>query len=103
MLNSADILQYGALGLLAIVLFAVARLVTAMLQRQADQSEASMQFVRDQIEAANEERKGMLEAWVGAHRDQIVAAVTTAEALGQIHSNLAELLEMFRKQNGKDK
>lgn len=84
------LLQYGALGvLLAVTIFIV--------RRMFDQSDEALGFVRDQIEKANVERAGQMAAWIDTTKDVVVAAITTAEALGRINENLTHLSDQQRE------
>lgn len=54
------LIQAGALGVLLFVLYGGYRLAKTMLDRMFDQSDNTMQFVKEQIEKADAERKGNL-------------------------------------------
>lgn len=91
---SADVLQYGALGLLLAVLVGGFTIAKSMFERMHEQSSKDRQFVQERIEKADVERAGQLQAWIDAYREQIQASTTIAKTMG-------EMLLILRRLNGK--
>jgi hypothetical protein len=110
------LIQLGALGVLLLVLVGVYRLAKTlgktMLDRVFDQSDKTLEFVKDEIKKVNQERSnnlvawleviektdaeraGNLTAWIDAHRDQLKTSQDIA-------ATLAEMLFILRRINGK--
>ena len=100
---TADILQYGALGLLAIVLYGLFSLARLWFQRMFEQNDESFKFVRDQVNTANAERAGHFTAWIEMHREQIQMSVITAESLAEIRNSLGQIQQYLQNMNGGSK
>ena len=97
------ILQYGAFGLLAVVLSGIFILARSIFDRMFAQSEENLKFVREQIEQANAERKGQLQAWIDAYKEQLALGMQTTKVLGEMLKSLDEILITLRHMNGGDK
>lgn len=108
MAELTPVLQYGAMGVLLAVLGGGGMLVKLIIERMFKQAEAHFEFVKQQIEAANAERKGHIEAWHSALKDSVSSQVRVIEALAQINETLSasnaqsvEVLSYLRRLNGK--
>lgn len=88
-----DVLQYGALGVLLMVLVGGFTIAKNLFERMFEQSSENMKFVRDQIEKADAERAGQLKAWIDAYREQIQLNSTIAETM-------VEMLAILKRLNG---
>lgn len=101
-------LQYGALGILLAVLVGGYLLAKTFLEHMFQQNEAQFDFVKKQIESANAERTGHIDAWHSALKDSVASQVRVVEAMAQVNKTLAasnaqsiEVLSYLKKLNGK--
>ena len=74
-------LQYGALGLLTLVLAAVGMYVRHLLNRLQDQAERAEAWMKELVEADRAERQRQTDAWVELVRASIEAQKATCQAL----------------------
>lgn len=102
---SNDLVQYGAMGLLAFVIAVGLGIAWRIFDRMFKQVDEYFQFVQAQAERAEERQArqteraeqrqdGQLKAWIDAHKDQITASTTIAETMG-------EMLAILKRLNGK--
>lgn len=85
------VLQYGALGLLFVVLSGIFILARSIFDRMFTQGDENLKFVRDQIRQDNIAREGQLKAWIDAYKEQIQVSVKTAETLAEILFTLKQM------------
>ena len=95
-----DWLQYGALGLLGLVLVSGFVIAKNIFERMFEQTSENMRFVREQIEKADDRQAGQLKAWIDAHREQIVVGAAQGEAWGRVQETLSEMLKTLERLNG---
>ncbi|RKY69322.1 MAG: hypothetical protein DRQ02_01295 [Candidatus Latescibacterota bacterium] len=86
-----SLLQYGALGILLVVLVRMFKLF-----------EDSMNFIRGQIEQSNIERAGQVEAWVEMLKEWLAVQAKVSEELRASNIQSMEIIQRLRKMNGKE-
>jgi hypothetical protein len=105
-----DVLQYGALGLAALVLGYMSGLIKRFLDGAFKQSEDWFCFVKEEMAKVNAERTEQAKTWHDTVKDSVKANVLVVQSLKEISKSLedqskqfSEMLKYIEKLNGGSK